>query len=165
MSNPLLRPNDPRFQKPDVRDAEGKNRFGESGEKVDSPDAGNEVYAAATTDEVRPFVPRYDVQQRSRAGLLLFLGGLGWAAAVIGGISLAGLFNLGWISPLLGVIPAGAAWFLAHEELKAIELGAIAAEARSPARHAYWLGLTALIACLGIVAAMIYRQMHFLPDV
>jgi hypothetical protein len=97
--------------------------------------------------------------------LLLFLGGLGWVAALIGGISLAGLFNLGWISPLLGVIPAGATWFLAHEELKAIELGAIAAEARSPARHAYWLGLTALTVCVGIVAAMIYRQMHFLPDV
>ena len=165
MSNPLLRPNDPRFQKPDVRDAEGKNPFGEAAAEPESPDTGNDVYAAATTDEVRPFVPQYEVQQRSRPALLLFLGGLGWAAAAVGAMSLVGPFDLGWISPLLGVVPAGAAWLLAHEELRAIGLGAIVAEARSQVRHAFWLGLTALIACMGIIAAMIYRGLHFLPDV
>jgi hypothetical protein len=163
MSNPLLRPNDPRFQKPDVRDEAGKNRFGEAAAEPQLSDAGNDAYATGT-DEVRPFVPQYDVQQQSRAGLLMILGGIGWAAAFVGGVSLAGWVNLGWLGPLLGLIPAGAAWFLAHEELRAIGLGAISGESRSLARQAYWEGLTALIACAAVVAAMIYRQMNFFPD-
>ena len=35
MSNPLIKPDDPRFQRPEIRDAEGKNRFGESEQPVD----------------------------------------------------------------------------------------------------------------------------------
>src|SRR5262245_35755601 len=103
MSNPLLRPNDPRFQKRDIRDAEGKNKFAEAGDEANSPETGRDVYAAVAGDDVRPFVPKYEVQQRSRARLLLFLGGLGWAAALVGATSLAGLFDIGWLSPLLGI--------------------------------------------------------------
>ena len=163
MSNPLLRPNDPKFQKPDIRDTEGKNRFAEAGDKQDSSQRPDDIYAAAASGEPRPFVPQYEVQQRSRVNLLLILGGLGWAAALIGGISLTGIFATGWLAPLLGIFPAGGAWFLAHEEIRAIRAGAIAPQALSPTRHSYWLGLTALLACLAIVAAMIYRQMNFLP--
>src|SRR5205814_10361373 len=115
-------------------------------------------------DEERPFVPRYEVQQQPRTGLLLLLGGLAWAAAVVGVASLAGLLSLGWISPLLGAGPGAIAWLLAHAELKAIRVGAIAAEARSQTRHAFWLGLSGLLICLAIVAAMIYRRMNFFPD-
>jgi hypothetical protein len=165
MSNPLLKPSDPRFQKPDMRDAEGKNRFGEGERPVEAPQAEAEVYAAAAVDEARPFVPRYEAQQQPRAGLLFLFGGLAWAAAAIGTISLAGVFDLGWLAPLLGIVPAAAAWFLANEDLKAIRVGAITADARSQTQHGFWLGVTGLVACLGIVAAMIYRQMHFLPDV
>jgi len=93
------------------------------------------------------------------------LAGVGWAAAGIGGISLAGWFDFGWISPMLGVIPAGAAWLLAHEELKAISAGVIASQARDKSRHAYWLGLLGLMMCLAVIAAMIYRGLNFLPDV
>ena len=50
MTNPLLRPNDPRFVKPQVRDAEGKNRFGESVESANEGAATNDVYAAAAAD-------------------------------------------------------------------------------------------------------------------
>src|SRR2546423_975245 len=108
MSNPLLRPNDPRFQKPDIHDTDGKNRFGDSG-KEQSPAPGSDgFYAATTTDEARPFVPQYQVQQQSRPRLLFTLAGVGWAAACIGAVSLTGLFDFGWISPLLGVVPAGA---------------------------------------------------------
>src|SRR5438046_4598605 len=73
MSNPLLRPNDPRFQKPEVRDIAGKNRFGESTTESPPP-ASDSVYSAATTsDEARPFVPRYEVQQHSRPTILFIL--------------------------------------------------------------------------------------------
>jgi hypothetical protein len=164
MSNPLLRPNDPRFQKPDVRDEAGQNRFAEN-EQATNPAAGEDVFAAAAVDDARPFVPRYEAQQQPRTPLLFLLGGLGWAAAAIGAISLTGVFDLGWISPLIGIGPAAAAWFLGYGELSAIHLGAITEDARSQTQYALWLGITALLACFAVVAAMLYRQMHFLPDV
>ena len=164
MSNPLLRPNDPRFQQPDMRDAQGKNQFAESADELVDASAADEVYAAAAETGERPYEPKYEVQQRSRAGLLLFLGGIAWAAAVVGAVSLASVFKIGWVGPLLGVFPGGAAWFLAHEELRSIRMGAIDANADTPARHAFWLGLTGLLACLGIVVSMVYRRMNFLPD-
>jgi len=165
MSNPLLRPSDPRFQKPDIRDPQGQNRFAEGPSQQNPADAGQDLFAAAASDEPRPFVPKYQVQQRSRPTILFILAGVGWGAAVVGAVSLAGLFDFGWLSPLLGVVPAGAAWLLAYEELKAIDAGVIAVEAREKSRHAYWLGLMGLILCLAVVAAMIYRGLHFLPNV
>lgn len=165
MSNPLLKPNDPRFQKPEIHDPSGKNRFGEGPPPEQPPQAQSQVYAAAATEEARPFVPRYEAQQQPRTGLLLVLGGLSWAGAALGAISLTGGFNLGWILPLLGIGPGLAAWFLGYEELKAIRVGAIGSESRSQTRYALWLGITALIACGAIVAGMIYRGMNLLPDV
>jgi hypothetical protein len=164
MSNPLLKPNDPRFQKPEVRDPEGQNRFSDGSQRQNPPTASEDLFAAAT-DEARPFIPKYEVQQHSRPTLLFVLGGVGWGAAGVGAFSLTGWFDFGWISPLLGVVPAGAAWLLAHEELKAISAGVIADQAREKSRHAYWLGLTGLIMSLAVIAAMIYRGLHFLPNV
>jgi hypothetical protein len=164
MSNPLLKPNDARFQPADISDAAGNNRFSEKTQPPNGPAAGAELFAASSDDEARPFVARYEVQQQSRPGLLFVLGAMGWAAAAVGAVSLTGLFDIGWICPLLGVIPAGAAWLLAHEELKQISAGVIAAQARAAARHAYWLGLTALVMCATMVAAMIYQSMNFWPD-
>ena len=165
MSNPLIKPNDPRFRKPEISDAEGKNRFGESEQPVEEAPPQYEAYSAGAGDEARPFVPHYEAQQRSRGGLWLVLGGLGWGAAVLGGVSLAGWLPLGWICPLLGAGPAGTAWLLAYEELKAIRVGAIEEAARPRTQNAFWLGCTGLVACLAVVAAMVYRKMNFLPDV
>lgn len=169
MSNPLLRPNDPKFQRPDVHTADGKNPFGETAvaktsTAQTSPAPAGDVYAAPPADEAQPYTAKYLVQQQSRAGLLIFLGGAAWGAAAVGAFSFSGWFDIGWLAPLLGVGPAGAAWFLAHEELKAIQAGAIANSAKEPARHAFWLGLTGLLACLAVVATMIYQQMHVLPN-
>jgi hypothetical protein len=119
----------------------------------------------ATSDDPRPYTPQYASQQRPRYRLLLIFGALGWGAAVIGAVSLTGAFDIGWIAPLLGAGPAAAGWLLAHEDLKAIRLGAISSDAQQPTRHAFWLGLTGLIACLSVVAGMIAQQMHALPDV
>jgi hypothetical protein len=165
MSNPLLKPNDPRFQKPEIRDPQGANRFGEHGQPAAAPTDEIEIYAASASDEARPFEPRYEAQQQPRTGMLLLLGGLAWAAGAIGALSLTGFFDMGWLFPLVGLGPGAAAWFLANEELKAIRVGAVTADARSQTRHAFWLGLTGLLACLGVVFAMIYRQMNFLPAV
>ncbi len=165
MSNPLLRPNDPRFQRPEIPAAGGKNPFGDdAASNTTEPGKTTDVYAAATAAEPQPYTARYPVQQHSRAQLLIFLGGVGWGAAAVGVFSFTGWFDSGWLSPLLGMAPAGAAWFLAHEELKAIRAGAIAAAAARPARHAFWLGVTGLIACLAVVSTMIYREMNVLPS-
>src|SRR5262245_31350441 len=163
MSNPLLRPNDPRFKRTDVRDAAGRNPFAEGDQALEQSKTGDGVFSAGATDDARPFAPQYEAQQQSRAGLLLFLGGMGWGTALVGAVSIAGLFDLGLISPLLGVGPAAVAWLMARGELQSIENGAMDPADRPRVRHAFWLGLTAFIACLAVVTAMIYRQMNFLP--
>jgi hypothetical protein len=163
MSNPLLRPNDPRFQKPEIRDAAGQNRFGD--EQPAGKLSGDEgVFAAAAADDERPYQPRYEAQQADRASVLLSLAGLGWGCGLIGSISLLGFFSLGWMLPLLGLVPSAAAWFLAHEDLKTIDTGAIDAAARPRTRNAYWLGLLGLLLCAAVVGSMLWRQMTFLPD-
>ena len=164
MSNPLLRPNDDRFQRPDVRDEAGKNRFSEEVPAADANLSTNDVYAVSASDDAEPYAARYSVQQTSRATLFLFFGGIAWGAAAIGAFSFTGLFEIGWLAPLIGVGPGGAAWLLAHEELKAIRAGAISSAAQPQARQAFWLGLTGLLACVGVVAAMIAHEMHLLPD-
>ena|SRR5438874_1233908 len=165
MSNPLLKPNDPRFQKPDLRNPEGKNRFADGSQEQKPPASSEDIFSAAATDEARPFTPKYEAQLHTRPILLFVLSGVGWGAAFVGAFSLTGWFNFGWISPLLGVVPAGAAWFLAHEELKAISAGVISPQAREKSLHAYWLGLMGLIMCVAVISTMIYRGFHFLPDV
>jgi hypothetical protein len=168
MSNPLLHSEDPRFQRPEIRDAAGKNLFADQNAPQESgpqrPETqSSDVYAATTAGEAKPYTPQYSVQQTSRAGLLLILGGIGWGAAALGAFSFTGWFDAGWLGPLLGLGPAGASWFLAHEELKAIHSGAISPNHEPQARNAFWLGLTGLIACIGIIAAMICHELRLLP--
>jgi hypothetical protein len=166
MSNPLLNPNDPRFRKPQLGGPGAENPFSEKAPSAQAPTESSprDLYSA-TSDDPRPYTPQYAAQQRPRYQLLFILGGLGWGAAVIGAVSMTGIFEIGWMAPLLGAGPAAAGWLLAHEDLKAIRLGAIPSAAHPPTRHAFWLGLTGLIACLGVVAGMVAQQMHALPDV
>ena len=164
MSNPLLKPNDPRFRQPAMRDEAGANRFGEQADDSGESKTGGDAFAT-TSDEARPYDPRYEAQQPSRWGMLFVLGGLGWTGAAIGVLALLEWTATGWICPLLGLGPAGAAALLAWEDLKAIHVGAIAAQHRSATRLALGFGLIALAACAAIVGSMIYRQMAFLPDV
>jgi hypothetical protein len=124
----------------------------------------NDAYAAAPGDAT-PFEPRYEAHQTPRTALLYLLGGMAWTGAAVGVVALSGLIPAGWICPLLGIAPAGAAWFLAWEDIKAIRTGAMAEEARPATRLAMWIGLLGLLACAAIVGSMIYREMPFLPDV
>jgi hypothetical protein len=163
MSNPLLKPNDPRFQKPDLRGAAGENRFGDA-EPASDKAAGESIFAAAAVEDARPYDPKYEAHQKSRGGLLLTLAGVGWVCGVLGSFSFTGFFSLGWLLPLLGIVPSAAAWLLAHEELKTIQTGAISDDARPDTRRAYWLGLVGLAICLAVTAAMIWQGLTFLPD-
>lgn len=164
MSNPLLKPNDPRFRQPAMRDQAGTNRFGEEAEPSNEKIAVGDAFAT-TSGDARPFDPRYEAQQPSRSGILFVLGGLGWIGAAVGVLALLEWTATGWICPLLGLGPAGAAALLAWEDLKAIRVGAMADQNHPATRLALWCGLLALVACAAIVGSMIFRQMAFLPDV
>ena len=169
MSNPLLRPNDPRFQKPSIADAEGQNRFAEESGLADEAEqratqaAGNQ-YAAAGS-EASPYQPRFEATQQGRAGMLLLLAVMGLAGTVFGVLSILNILQAGSIVPLIAIAPAMAAWLLGHGDLNAIRVGAIDESHRPGTRLAYWLGLFGVLGCAGMLATMIYRQLDFLPSI
>lgn len=174
MSNPLIRPNDPRFQKPSIVDAQGQNRFAEGQAPPDEAGGesaagagskpGDDVFAAGASDDERPYQPQYEATQQPRGGLLVTIASFGLAGAGIGVVSLTGLFDAGFVAPLICTAPAATAWLLAYEDLKAISQGAMDESGRPRTRLALWLGLFGMIACVTIVATMIWQQMNFLPD-
>src|SRR5688500_8664478 len=102
MSNPLLRPNDPRFTKPNPLDAEGKNLFSEGNEVVTaaavnadgSTAASENIYSGSA--ESNPDQPRYEVSQTHRGTLLMVLACTGLVCSPCGVSSLAGWSVLGW---------------------------------------------------------------------
>jgi len=163
MSNPLLRPGDERFRRPQLADEQGKNPFAEAGGPQGQA-AAADAFAVSGAEDARPYVPQYGVQQEPRPRLLLALGSLGWLGALLGGVSLVGLYDTGWICPLLGVGPAAAGWLLAHSDLKAIEAGAIDASAHRLVSRGLWLGVTALVACLAATVGMIFLERGLLPE-
>jgi hypothetical protein len=169
MSNPLIRPNDPRFQKPSIADAQGQNRFAEDlgladqAAKAAEQAAGNQFSSAAS--EATPYRPRFEATQQGRAGLLLVLAVLGLTGTMFGALSILNILQAGSIVPLIAIAPAMAAWLLGHADLNAIRAGAID-EGHRPGTHlAYWLGLLATLGCVGMLATMVYRQLDFLPSI
>jgi hypothetical protein len=96
--------------------------------------------------------------------MLMWLALGGWVGAVVGVLGLAGIITSGWITPLIGAVPAATAWLLGYEDLKAISAGAMDQAARANVRFATWVGLTGLVACLSLIGLMIYYQLGFLPD-
>jgi hypothetical protein len=163
MANPLLRPNDPRFQRPSVRDAGGKNPFADATTEEDPAAAEGDVYAPPDAADARPFLPQYEAQQKPRTKVLVILSLLGWAGVGVGLVEVAGV-SLGWICPLLAIVPGAAAWIIAREDLKAIDAGAIDQSLASRIQLLFWLALMAFVLCVTIVAALVYRQVNFLPD-
>jgi len=165
MSNPLIKPNDPRFQKPSIVDGTGQNRFAEGTPVADgAKEEPGDAFAAGAAADARPFQPQYEVTQQARGGLLLLIAWLGIGGAVIGLIALMGLFPTGYFAPLISVVPAATAWLLAYQDLKTMQLGAMDNKGRPRTRLAYWLGLFGLIACLTVVATAIWKEMNLLPD-
>lgn len=169
MSNPLLRPNDPRFQKPSLADAQGQNRFSEgspANPEAASAAAGSTpegAYSSAAS-ESRPYQPKYEATEKGRSGLLLVLACAGLLGIVGGVLHLLGIFGTGSIAPLAALVPAMTAWFLAHEDLKAIRQGAMD-EAHQPAtRLAWWIAIFAFFGSAGLLATMVYQQLDFLPS-
>ncbi len=165
MSNPLIKPNDPRFQKPSIVDPAGQNRFAEGAAGADkSPGAAGDAFAAGRAADARPYQPQYEVTQQSRGGTLVTIACFGFAGVVLGLIALLGIFPTGYFGTLIAVVPAATAWLLAYQDLKTMQLGAMDDSGRKRTQLAYWLGLFGLIACVGIVATAIWRELNLLPD-
>lgn len=168
MSNPILKPNDPRFTKPSPFDLEGKNRFSEANEVV-TASAVNEDgstfvdenrYSASA--ESTPYQPRFEVSQGHRGVLLLVLAVTGLVGSLFGISSLAGWWVLGWVFSFLAIIPAGCALGLGWQDLRAIRLGAMDPNGRNLTQIAFWLGALGVFSSLAMDATVLYFVINFM---
>ena len=165
MSNPILKPNAPRFVRPPVVDDQGKNRFGDPEQAGEASPAEEADAYTATAAGDRPYEPRYEQTAPSRGLWLLALSLFGLAGVVSAASSFSGLAMTGWIFPLCGLVASAAAWLLAHGDLCEMRQGS-----RDPAGYgltqiAMWLGVLGLVACLASVAGMIWLGLQLLPGV
>lgn len=123
MSNPLLRPDD-RFQPKQIGQGDGANPFSEGEAILEAESAAaprrSGTFAPPSSTAERPFVPQYETTADHRGVQLLFLTGVAGVAALMG----FGVAYLGWILPMLGLIPAGTVIFLAAEDLRMMRVGA-----------------------------------------
>jgi hypothetical protein len=171
MSNPLLRPNDPRFTKPSPFDSDGTNKFSEEKEVVaaravnadgsvepDAPAADNIYNSSAAST---PYQPRYEVSQSHRGGLLLGLAITGLVSSLSGFLSLTGVWVLGWIPAFLAIVPAACALGLGWQDLRAIRLGAMDPRGETLTHLAFWLGALGVLASLAMDAAVLYFVIYY----
>ena len=162
MSNPLIKPNDPRFQNRAPLDQQGKNLFAEPAdlaEKVSAADSASgteNVFAASQVADEQPFQPEYLTTQTHRGTLLLVLAILGLTGNAAGTIALSGVLTMALMLPFLAIFPAGAAWLLANEDLRAMRLGAMDASGEGLTRIAMWMGAGGVVcSILGGIALVV----------
>ncbi len=168
MSNPLLRPNDPRFTKPSVHDAEGKNLFSEGNEIVTAQAAGEDgttaaddnIYSSSTAST--PYQPRFEVSQSHRGTLLMVLAVTGVVGSLCGVSSLAGWWVLGWVPAFLAIVPAGCAVGLGLQDLRAIRMGAMDPKGQKLTHLAFWLGVLGVFASLAMDGTVLFFVIYFL---
>ena len=172
MSNPLLRPNDPRFTKPNLLDAQGKNIFAE-GKAIDIAAAAavNEDGSPATDENVysgsaasTPYQPRYEVSQRHRGTLLMVLACTGLVCSLCGVSSLAGWWVLGWVPSFLAIVPAGCAVGLGWQDLRAMRMGSMDPKGQNLTQMAFWLGALGGFSSLAMDATVLFFVINFLME-
>jgi hypothetical protein len=167
MTNPLLKPGDPRFAQPSIVDAAGQNRFAEN-EKAENapPDIGaqQDVYSASLASSETPYQPRYATTAPSRGIILLVLALVGLGGAAAGMSSLTGIMLTGWIFPLCAFFASASAWLLAFGDLREMQSGARDEEGRPLTLIAMWLGVVGLVACVGSVVSMVWLGLSLLPS-
>jgi hypothetical protein len=164
MSNPLIRPNDPRFQRLRIADDAGQNRFGDSEQLSADSDKAAGSFAASTGSEL-PYQPKYETTTPSRSKLLTTLAMFGLGGAIVGVLGAAGIVDSGWVFPLCGAVASGTALFLAYGDLREMTLGARDAAGRGSTNLSLWLGLLGLLGCVGLVAAMNWLGQSVFPNV
>ena len=160
MSNPLIKPNDPRFQNRDPRDALGKNLFAEPAEVLEQSSAGSSegppnlyaTQAAASTE--KPYQPEYLTTQPHRGMLLLVLAIVGLSGNAGATLALSGIW-LAVVLPVLAIFPAAAALLLGQQDLRAMGVGAMDRTGIALTRIAFWMGVAgvvcSLLSCFGLL--------------
>ncbi|WP_425619292.1 hypothetical protein NA78x_003030 [Anatilimnocola sp. NA78] len=168
MSNPLLRPDDPRFQPKQVEQADGTNPFSEGDAVLEAEaEAGKQkkdaLSAPMGAGSERPFVPQYEMTADHRAGLLLTLTSIAILGSLVAWLAAASIFYVGWLLPLFGIVPSFAVIFLAMDDLKTMHLGARNPEGRTLTILALTLSIFMTICILAGVGLMVYWGMSILP--
>lgn len=165
MSNPILKPGDPRFKQPSIVDGSGQNRFADADSDEQAAQGGGDMYAATQATSERPFEPRYETTAPSRGVILLVLAIVGLAGAGLGVTSLTGIMLAGWIFPLCAIMASGTACVLAYGHLREMSTGARDDSGRELTLVALVLGMLGLFACIGSVASMIWLGLSLLPNI
>ena len=157
MSNPLLRPNDPRFQRPPLHDGQGNNVFADPEAPVPAEPADGQplaarpvpvetanVFAAPAADggPGPTYQPQFETTQQHRGILLLVLAVIGLAGS--GSLALAATGFAWGLVGLLGIVPAATAGLLAMADVKAMHRGAIDSSGLVQTRLAMWLAAAAV---------------------
>lgn len=164
MTNPLLRPDDPRFRPKKIGEHADANPFSE-GDAVLEAEAGSAArnansFAPPAADSSRPFLPQYQVTAEHRAWLFLALDGISLSLCALG------LFVtwIGYVLPLLGIVPAVVVVFLAADDLRMMRLGGRNPEGRGLTILALVLGAIIPLAIGLMCGLFFYFQWSLLPD-
>jgi hypothetical protein len=169
MNNPLIKPNDPRFQKLPIDDEAGKNRLGDDQQAAETESNKDTMSASAfgtpKAAGKEPYRPRYESSAPSRSKLLLGLALVGLAGATIGALGAIGLVDCGWGLPLAAAVAAGTAVFLSYADQREMTLGARDGAGRSATNMAMWLALVSLVACVALAAVMFWLGRSPFPNI
>ncbi len=164
MSNPLLKPDDPRFRPKQIVQPDGGNPFSE-GEAVleatgEAGPRSTNTFASPTIEGGRPFIPQYEQTADHRGGLLLSL----ISVTFVGG--LLGLFYgwLGLVLPFLSIVPAVAVIFMASEDLKMMKLGGRDPAGRTLTIIALILAVVLTLIIATMIGLLVYWGVSFFPD-
>ncbi|WP_254508622.1 hypothetical protein [Anatilimnocola floriformis] len=163
MSNPLLTPDD-RFRPKRVEDLRD-NPFQEGEAIIEASDAAaaarqQNTFAPGAADSSRPFLPRYETTVEHRGVLLLALDGVSLLAGCLG------IFAswLGYVLPLLGIVPAVVVLFLAADDLRSMRTGARNPEGRTMTIFALLFAVILIVAISAMCGLFAYWRVKILPD-
>jgi hypothetical protein len=169
--NPLLKPGDPRFQRPPLRDGAGNNVFADPDAPVPAEPADGQPLApmprrenadnlfappSAMTEAGPVYQPQYETTHAHRSILLLGLAIVGLAGD--GALLLIFTGSIFGIAGLAAIVPAGIAFLLGRSDLAAMRQGAVDPAGRRQTLVAMWLGLAGALlyfAILAVAAAFI----------
>jgi hypothetical protein len=163
MTNPLLQPDD-RFRPRQSVRADGSNPFAEGDALLEAeagrPERAAGTFAAPVASDQTPFQPQYEVTAEHRGGMLLIMSLICLAGACLGTL----VSWVGWLLPLLAIVPGVTVIFLAAEDLKMMRLGG-----RNPeGRLLTWVALilsTLMVLILGtMIGFFIYWGMNLIPE-
>ncbi len=159
MSNPLIRPNDPRFQRPSLTDETGANRFADDtpppAEFADVQPGAGSPYSTPQPSAEPAYQPEYVSGQPSRQSLIFSLTGS--SVAALGGAAIA-IWMAHWVTyPLLLIaLPTAAVgWYTAADELSVIRKGGVGLQHRPAARFGLALGIVCTLLALALAYAAI----------